>query len=60
VGGIFGIITSTIAGYCGVAGLLTKKNSLFMLPVGNMEDIYRRWGWLKEEDESETDIKTLK
>lgn len=35
-GGFFGIITSLIAWYMGLAGLLTNENSYFTLPVGNL------------------------
>ncbi|XP_024386504.1 accumulation of dyads protein 2 [Physcomitrium patens] len=35
-GGFFGVITSLIAWYMGLAGLLTHENSYFTLPVGNL------------------------
>lgn len=50
-GGIFGIIAAALAWYGAVAALLTKKNSLITLPVGELDPIYRRWGWLTEEHE---------
>ena len=49
-GGIFGIIAAAIAWYCAIAGVLTKKNSLFTLPVGEMDTIYKKLGWLSEEN----------
>jgi uncharacterized protein len=49
-GGIWGIIAATIAWYAAYAGLLTKKNSLFTLPVGEMDPIWQYWGFLKPED----------
>ena len=49
-GGIWGIIAATIAWYAAYAGLLTKKNSLFTLPVGDMDPIWRYYGFLKPED----------
>jgi len=48
-GGICGIIASAIAWYACFAGLLTKKNSLFTLPVGDLDPIYRGWGWIKDD-----------
>ena len=50
-GGIWGIIAATIAWYAAYAGLLTKKNSLFTLPVGEMDPIWRYYGFLKVEDD---------
>ncbi|XP_024357229.1 ammonia transport outward protein 2 [Physcomitrium patens] len=35
-GGFFGIFTAIIAWYLALAGLLTRENSLFTLPVGNL------------------------
>jgi uncharacterized protein len=49
-GGICGIIAATIAWYAAYAGLLTKKNSLFTLPVWEMDPIWKHYGFLKEED----------
>jgi len=48
-GGCFGIIAAAIAWYAAMAALLTKKNSLFTLPVGELDPIYKKWGWVKEE-----------
>ena len=45
-GGAFGLIAAFTAWYAAFAGLLTSKNSLFQLPVGDMDPIYRSWGWL--------------
>ena len=50
-GGIWGIIAAIIAWYAAYAGLLTKKNSLFTLPVGDMDPIWRYYGFLKPEDD---------
>ena len=47
-GGCFGIIAAGLAWYAAMAALLTKKNSLFLLPVGELDPIYRKWGWIKE------------
>jgi succinate-acetate transporter protein len=49
-GGIWGIIAATIAWYAAYAGLLTKKNSLFTLPVYEMDPIWQYYGFLKPED----------
>jgi succinate-acetate transporter protein len=49
VGGIWGIIASATAWYAAYAGLLTKKNSLFTLPVWEMDPIWRHYGILKDE-----------
>jgi len=48
-GGIFGILAAALAWYAAMAAVLTKKTSLFTLPVGELDPIYRRMGWLKEE-----------
>jgi len=45
-GGVFGVIAAFLAWYCGFASLLTKTHSLFVLPVGEFDPIYRSWGWL--------------
>jgi succinate-acetate transporter protein len=50
-GGIWGLIAATIAWYAAYAGLLTKKNSLFTLPVGEMDPIWRYYGFLKDGDD---------
>ena len=47
--GIIGIICSACAWYAAMAALLTKKTSFFTLPVGELDPIYKRLGWLKEE-----------
>lgn len=47
-GGCFGIIAAMIAWYGSFAGLLTKKNSYFTLPVGELHPIYVGLGWVKE------------
>jgi succinate-acetate transporter protein len=44
--GVFGVIASFIGWYGAFAGLLTEKNSLFTLPVGDMDPIWRYYGWL--------------
>ena len=48
-GGVFGIIAAAIAWYGSFAGLLTKKNSYFTLPVGELHPIYVSWGWVKDD-----------
>jgi succinate-acetate transporter protein len=35
-GGAVGILASVIAWYCAMAGLFTKENSVFLLPVGDL------------------------
>lgn len=50
-GGCFGVMAAFLAWYCAYAGLLTKKNSFFTLPVGEWDPIYRSWGWLPAEEE---------
>jgi succinate-acetate transporter protein len=52
-GGITGIIAAALAWYGMVAGLLTKSNSLFRLPVGEFDPIYRSWGWILPDDHKE-------
>ena len=47
-GGCFGVMAAILAWYCAFAGLLTKDNSFFLLPVGELDPIYRKWGWLPE------------
>ena len=49
-GGICGIIAAIIAWYAAYAGLLTKKNSLFTLPVWEMDPIWVKLGFLAEEE----------
>jgi succinate-acetate transporter protein len=44
--GCFGIIASFMAWYGAFAALLTDRISLFRLPVGELDPIYRKWGWL--------------
>lgn len=48
-GGVAGIISATIAWYAAFAGLITRKNSLFTLPVGDLDPMWRRWGILTHE-----------
>jgi len=48
-GGALGIIAACIAWYGSFAGLLTKKNSYFTLPVGELHPIYVSWGWVVDE-----------
>lgn len=45
-GGCFGVMAAFLAWYCCYAALLSKKNSLFTLPLGELDPIYRSWGWL--------------
>lgn len=45
-GGCFGVMAAILAWYCAYAALLTNKNSFFTLPVGELDPIYRSWGWL--------------
>jgi succinate-acetate transporter protein len=52
-GGIVGIVASALAWYGMVASLLTKKNSLFRLPLGEMDAIYKRWGWILPDEHKE-------
>ena len=50
-GGLLGIIISLLAWYKAVAVFLTKDNSFFTLPIGHLDTIYQKWGWLpKPED----------
>lgn len=49
-GGCFGVMAAFLAWYCAFAALLTNKNSFFILPVGDLDPIYRRWGWLPPEE----------
>ena len=35
-GGAFGLVTAAASAYTGLAGLLTRENSLFLLPVGDL------------------------
>jgi hypothetical protein len=39
-------MAAILAWYCAYAALLTNKNSFFTLPVGELDPIYRSWGWL--------------
>jgi len=48
-GGIWGFIAAILAWYGAFAALLTKKTSLFVLPLGNMDPLWRKWGYLKDE-----------
>ncbi len=49
-GGCFGIIAAILAWYCAMAGFLTKeKTSLFTLPVGELDPIWRQLGLLAPE-----------
>lgn len=50
-GGVFGVVAAFGAWYIAFAGMLTEKNSLVILPVGDMDPFYRWIGWLPEEDE---------
>lgn len=46
-GGSFGIVAALTAWYCAMASLLTPKNSLFTLPLFPMDDIWKKYGYLK-------------
>lgn len=48
-GGAFGLIAAFIAWYAAFAGLLTDKQSLFRLPVWDMDPIWRHFGFLPAE-----------
>jgi succinate-acetate transporter protein len=48
-GGYFGIVAALMAWYGCLAALLTTKNSFFTLPVGEMDPIYIKIGWLEAE-----------
>jgi len=50
-GGCFGVMAAILAWYCAYASLLSKKISLITLPLGDLDPIYRSWGWLPEEGE---------
>jgi succinate-acetate transporter protein len=52
-GGITGLVAAALAWYGMVASLLTKKNSLFRLPLGDFDPIYKRLGWLLPDDHKE-------
>jgi uncharacterized protein len=45
-GGAFGIVAALVAWYCALAAMLTEKTSFFRLPLGELDPIYRKWGWL--------------
>jgi hypothetical protein len=45
-GGCFGIMAAFLAWYCALAKMLTEDNSLFHLPVGELDEIYEKWGWI--------------
>lgn len=45
-GGCFGVMAAVLAWYCAYAALLTNKTSFFTMPVGELDPIYRSWGWL--------------
>jgi len=47
-GGCFGVIAAFLAWYAAYSSLLSTKISLFVLPVGDLDPIYRSWGWLEE------------
>lgn len=49
-GGCFGTMAALLAWYCAYASLLSKKISLVTLPLGELDPIYRSWGWLPEEE----------
>eukprot|EP01034_Spumella_vulgaris_P029925 gene29925-37058_t len=51
-GGAFGLIAAFIAWYAAFAALLTERVSLFRLPVGDLDPIYRSWGWLPKDTET--------
>lgn len=51
-GGVFGIIAAAQAWYGAMAALLTSKQSVFQLPVGEMDPILERWGLLKPEQKN--------
>jgi len=50
-GGCFGVMAALLAWYCAYAGLLSKKISLIILPVVELDPIYRSWGWLPADDD---------
>ncbi len=55
-GGCFGVMAAILAWYSAYAALLTNKNSFFRLPLGDLDPIYRSWGWLPPlEDEKDED-----
>eukprot|EP01039_Chlorochromonas_danica_P006038 gene6038-6651_t len=56
-GGIFGIIGAGAAWYGAMATYMTKKNSFIVLPLGEMDPIYKRLGWLVDEPEEEENVK---
>eukprot|EP01039_Chlorochromonas_danica_P010631 gene10631-11782_t len=49
-GGILGIIDACIAWYCALAAILTKKNSFCTLSVVELDPIYKKLGWLEDDD----------
>jgi uncharacterized protein len=51
-GGCFGVMAAVLAWYCAFAGLLTNKNSFFTLPLGDLDPMYRKWGWLPPAEET--------
>jgi len=53
-GGSFGIIAALLAWYCAIAAMLTKRNSFFTLPLGELDPIYKGWGWINAENEKQT------
>ncbi len=52
-GGCFGVMAAILAWYCAFAALLTNKNSFFTLPVGELDPIYRKWGWLPPDEKKQ-------
>jgi len=52
VGGVFGVMAALLAWYCAYAALLTKKNSLVILPVVPLDPIWKAWGLLAEDAEA--------
>lgn len=52
-GGCFGVMAAFLAWYIAYASMLTKKNSFVILPLGDLDPMYRSWGIkLPDDDES--------
>jgi succinate-acetate transporter protein len=48
-GGCFGVMAAFFAWYAAYAALLSKKQSLFGLPAGDLNAVYKSWGWGNDE-----------
>lgn len=51
-GGCFGVMAAFFAWYAAYAALLSKKQSLFGLPAGDLNAVYKTWGLVQDEEKS--------